>query len=469
MPVLAIDVGSSSVKAALLKNSRTPQFIARCTYPTLHEDGRTEVSPDAILAAIAKAVRAVPGRERADVIALSVMSPAWVAMDASGKPVTPIVTHQDRRSLVQAKQLLKDFGEARLLRLCGNLPVPGGISSTTCLWFMQHQRARMKRASLIGHLNTFLIRQFTGNRFIDPGNASFTGLYRSPTLGGWCDELIDAVGIRKHQLPEIQDGNHVAGQLTAVAARLLGLHAGMPLLTGLIDTSAAMLLAGANPGQMLDVCGTTDVLALCVDKPQVHPQLITRALGVGRRWIHASTLASAGSALTWARQTFFSEMDEKRFWTMSRKLSNSLSQTSTSSVESYSGSGEGRGPARKPSPQPSPSVLGEGDIAPASLVTFEPYLAGDRMSIEQKRASLSGLTLGTTREDILIGILRSLSRASAARIPLFQSIRKIHPRVVVSGRAGMTSLLHRDWPGKWTFQFEPEATLRGLYLLGGSI
>ena len=36
---------------------------------------------------------------------------------------------------------------------------------------------------------------------------------------------------------------------------------------------------------MLDVAGSTDVLAVCTDKPRPHERLLTRALGVGRLWM----------------------------------------------------------------------------------------------------------------------------------------------------------------------------------------
>ena len=65
-----------------------------------------EVDPQSLLRAVAEAIgllgRAV---KQVDSVALSVMSPAWVAMDAKGKPLTPIITHQDRRSVEVAIEL----------------------------------------------------------------------------------------------------------------------------------------------------------------------------------------------------------------------------------------------------------------------------------------------------------------------------------------------------------------------------
>ena len=49
-------------------------------------------------------------------------------------------------------------------------------------------------------------------------------------------------------LPEVREADVIGGRLTATAAAQLGLRAGMPMLTGIMDGSAGMLLAGARPG-----------------------------------------------------------------------------------------------------------------------------------------------------------------------------------------------------------------------------
>ena len=127
--MLAIDVGSSSVKAAVLDGTSVVGRIARQGFETSYEGAKAEVNPREILSAVAKAIDSLGGRaRRADAIALSVMSPTWVAMDRAGNAITPIVTHQDRRSVEAALELEKRIGKVRHLRLAGNRPFPGGIS-----------------------------------------------------------------------------------------------------------------------------------------------------------------------------------------------------------------------------------------------------------------------------------------------------------------------------------------------------
>jgi xylulokinase len=442
MNLLGIDVGSSSVKSAVLRDGKVVGKIARSYFPTRHEGVRVEVNPDAILKSIRATITELGSNaRRVDALALAVMSPAWVAMDAKGKALTPIITHQDRRSVDVALKLEEQVGRERHLELAGNRPFPGGISSTTWAWYVRNEPAALRRADLVGHLNTFLHRRMTGARVTDPSNASFMGLYGTLDQSGWSEELCEAVGTKASQLPEVREANEIGGRLTRDAASGFGLAEGLPMTVGLVDTSAAMLLTGAKPGQLLNVCGSTDVLALCTDHPRPHDKLLTRALGVGNRWMSVSTLAAAASAIYWVKREFFAD------WTMQR-FQKSVREIGLRSSDSR--------PRKRARPTP-----GDTDHA----VTFEPYLAGERTSIIQRRGAFTNLTLATTREQMLESVIESLARASAARLALLDTgAVKILRKVTVSGGAGdrLDELFHRDWPGRWTFKAEDEATLRGL-------
>ena len=414
MRILGIDIGSSSVKAVVLNDGRPMGQPLRMAYTTRHEGAKVEVDTDSLLPVVAKTASQVAAGSAIDAVALSVMSPAWVAMDSAGRAITPIVTHQDRRSIEQARQIEAKVGREQHLQLCGNRPIPGGISSTTYAWF----KPQLNRADLIGHLNTLLIRQWTAARAIDPGNASFTGLYSTLDQSGWSDELCAAVGISKSLLPDVLESDRIAGYLTASAAAQLGVAEGTPVFTGAVDTSAAMFATGARIGQLFHMCGSTDVLALCTDRPVPHERLITRALGIGRKWMSVSTIAAAGSSLDWMRRQFFREIAEGDFYQMAAK-------------------------------------------SRASEVKFDPYLAGDRMSIEQCQAAFSGLTLATTREDMFAAVVSALSDASSARLKLLS--KNALPTVFISGGGAiLADLMHRGWPAEWSYTEIDEASLRGL-------
>lgn len=157
-----------------------------------------------------------------------------------------------------------------------------------------------------------------------------------------------------------------------------------------------------------------------------------------------STLAAAGSAIAWTKDQLFADLDWPAYTRLIKTLSRKVPTTGK----------RARGRADQDDP--------------AAGVGFEPFLAGDRTSIEQSKAAFTGLTLATTRNHMLAAVLEALARASAARLELLKQANKIPLRheVVVTGGAGeLTSLFHRDWPGKWSFRSEKEATLRGLACL----
>jgi xylulokinase len=425
--VLGLDFGSSSVKGAILRNGRVVGKIVHGFYPT-HFDGiRAEVSPAGVLKGLKQAIEQLGSRARAvEYIALDAMGPSWVAMDKNGRALTPIVTHQDRRSVAVAHAIEKRVGKARHLKLAGNRPVPGGISSTTWAWYREHEPAILKKADLVGHLTTFLHRNLTGARVTDPSNASFMGVYSTLTLAGWNDELCEAVGAERRLLPTAMDGNRIGGKITPGAARRFGLTAGTPMLAGILDTSSALLLRGAEAGQMLNVCGSTDVLAVCTEHPRPNEKLLTRAVGVGRKWMQVSTIAAAGSAIAWANRELFADLKQEAFYRLVKKL------------------------ARDPL---------------QSAVRFDPYLAGDRTSLDQKTAAFTGMSLATTREDLLSAMVEAIVTASAARLDLLRetgTAMKID--VLLSGGLGssLAEVLHRDWGRKWRFTKVDEATLLGL-------
>jgi xylulokinase len=432
MKILALDVGSSSVKSAILKNGKIAGRIARAGYPTRREGVKVEVDPRAILKAVRDAIADV-GKEAktVDAIGLTVMAPSWVAMDHEGEPLTAVVTHQDRRSAAMAVELEKRVGKRRHLKLAGNRPIPGGISSTTWAWFLKHEPAVMKKADLCGHLNTFLHRQLTHCRVTDPSNASFMGFYSTLDLGGWSDELCEAAGIKWHRLPQVLGAEAVGGMIVRSAASKFGLTHGTPMVVGCMDGSAPVLLAGNQPGGLVNVTGSTDVLALCTDRPRPHENLLTRAVGVGRRWLSVSTQAAAGSAIDWAHQTLFSEMSGATFYRLISRLAKQIDADG-----------------------------GEENVQ------FDNYLAGSRTSLEQRTACFTGLSLASTREEMLQAVLRSLARESAARMKLLAEVNpiSIKRQILLTGgvQSGLSELLHRGWGGKWTFKEEEEATLRGV-------
>ena len=88
--LLALDIGSSSVKAAVVAAGRIVGPVARAPIATHFIADRVEIPAQRIFSAICAAVDQLD-RRRIDCVAISSMGPSWVAMDVRGRPLTPVV------------------------------------------------------------------------------------------------------------------------------------------------------------------------------------------------------------------------------------------------------------------------------------------------------------------------------------------------------------------------------------------
>jgi xylulokinase len=425
------------VKAAVLVDGKAAAGPVRTAYETTFDGVMVEIAPEKVWGAIRASVNELASGS-VDLIGLTSLGPAFIAMDKRGEPLTPLVTHADRRSVKQAAQIEREVGKRRHLEVTGNRPYPGGIASTTWRWYAENEPERLKDADLVGALTTWLHRRMTGERVIDPSQASFMGVYRTTTLDGWEPGLVATAKGREDQLPEVYEANRVAGRLQKEAAGELGLPTGVPMQAGCLDGSAAMLAAigqdSDEPGLLVNSVGSTDVLAMLIDRPKPAPRLLTRALGVGRHWVAVATLASVGTTLAWAQRILFPDLVSADFHALIKQIGTD---------------GDSQG------------------------VRFRPYLAGDRSTLNQPRGGFSGLTLATTREHLLAAVLDGLAVASAARVPLLAEVRSPRPIVFVTGGAA-ADVLYRDWSGPpnggdWTRRPISEATLAGVAALAERI
>ena len=436
MKILAIDVGSSSIKAAFCKNGHV-KHIEHVPVATVFRGTEVEIPAAGLLKSLCKAIRQITAsHHHIDAVAMDSFCSGVVAMDKHKTPLFGCVTHQDRRSIKQATEMEHHIGIDKHIGLVGNRPFPGGIGTTTLLWFKQKQPAIFRKIAYVGQPTTLLIDYLTGQWVIDPSQAAFLGLYDSIKLSGWIPELCQYVGLKESQLPRILFADQVAGTVTRAAADQLGLLEGCPVFASLVDTSAAMLATDCRPGRLVHSAGSTDVLALCLDKPAPAGDILTRPLGTGhklpRRWLAVSTIAAGGSTMHWLKDNLFADYSKKKFHKLTQRLGQEM-----------------RG--RKLGAQ-SP-----GDVS------FAPYLAGDRTAMEERTGSFEHLTLATSREDMLRAALRSLTQASRRRFERLAEITDIEPEIfTMGGQTELADIMHGHWPGKHTFTPLENEAMTGL-------
>ena len=314
--IFAVDVGTSSLKAAIMDRELNiiEHAYGNYSYRVVENMG-VEVDPEHIWMAFVKVARQFSSyAEQIDVISLCTFCPAMTPMDSEGKALRNSIIHLDRRTYPQARRALKHVGKKTFLEITGNLPYPGGVSLTSLLWIQEKEPEIFTSAVMFGHMNTFLMKRLVDRWLIDPTNASMTGLYETVAYGNWSPELASAFKIDIKKLPEVIDCDQFVGGLRTAAAEVLQLKAGTPVIMGGGDTACATYGAGSeNEGEILDIAGSSEILTITLKTPYPSPKYNLRTHVLRDRWV-IFTITVGGIALEWFREQFCREMDKKTFY-----------------------------------------------------------------------------------------------------------------------------------------------------------
>lgn len=388
MHILAIDVGTSAVKAAVLDVASAEAVIepVHCSYSLDRPDRDTAtIPPDRLWNAVAEAAtRAAAGAKVAvEGVGLSCMTPALVLVGRNDEPVAPIWTHFDRRSRPLAQKLANDAERCRdFLEHACNPPLPGGMSALSAA--RQLELAPGLPVASYLHANGWLGLKLTGERAIDTAGACFTGLYEPRRTKSWSANWCEYFGIELRWLPKVVCGSTTLGGLRREIASAWKLPAGIPVKLGTADTSSAMLAAGMKTGDLLHVVGTTQVLAAFADPPTPHMRRLCRPLGVGDAFIHVTHNPVGGEALSWLFSLCFDSplFDEQERAEAKRHFFETVVKEQALHHET-------------------------------EVVLDPPFLGGDRLEIADKSAAFRNLKLATGKLDLVAAVLAGMRRGHA--------------------------------------------------------
>jgi gluconokinase len=186
--VFALDVGTSSLRAGWIDAAGTLAGVR-------HE--RYGPGPELDAAALAEAARAARGD--AEEAAVSCFWHGLLALDARGRPCSPLYTWLDARSSAQAERLASTL-DVRAVHERTGCRIHPSYWPSKLLWLREEQPAVWRRAARFVSFPDFLR---SGGRRTSLSLASGTGLL-DLDRGAWDDELLAAVGLEPERLPEVE-------------------------------------------------------------------------------------------------------------------------------------------------------------------------------------------------------------------------------------------------------------------------
>ena len=442
--ILAVDVGTSALKLGVFSPDLEKYCETQRDYePHLYDRGKADIEPEAWWGALRECCAEVSARlADVGVVSLSVTTPGLTPMAADGTALSPAILFLDGRSHLQSAAIRRIVGEERFLAETCNLPVSGGSSLSSILWFRDEQPKVWMETARFGHCNTYLVKRMTGRWAIDPSTVSISGLYNTARNDlTWNDGILRLAGIPEDRLPPLLHSYDAVGRILPAVAEELGLSRDCTVLCGGNDAVLAALSGGlTEPGDINVISGTCDIASVCTDAPVSSPDFNVRCHAIPGRWLTFFVLNTGGAALDWFHASFCRELSNGQFY------------------DEYV-----------------PGVLGAFledpgvDRRESELPTYEPFLGGSRYSLEPLTAGFAGLRLETTRDDLLLSLIRGNAAYLGAHLEKVGELVSLGHRVGISGGgAGVRGMLEarRRWTGAFEYVYQDQSSMLGAAMLG---
>jgi glycerol kinase len=314
--ILAIDQGTSSTKSLIFDEKG--EAIAKGT-ENLHthylDNGFVEQEPEVIyqnvLASVKKCLDQFEekGFDQKDIAAIGISNQreTFVVWDKNGKPFYNAVVWQCKRS-VQICEHLKQKGLSQTVNEKTGLVIDPYFSATKLIWLFQNnavvKEAIQNGEAYFGTIDTWLLYRFTdGKQYAtDYTNASRTLLFNLHTLQ-WDTELVNEFGLTGINLPEIRSSSALFGETD-----LAGLFEKTIPVTALIgDSHAAAFGEGCfEKGTAKATLGTgCSILMNIGDKPvqSKNGMVTTVCWSIGGRIDYAfeGVIVSCGATIEWLK------------------------------------------------------------------------------------------------------------------------------------------------------------------------
>tara|TARA_R100000365_G_C2738706_1_gene67643 strand:- start:196 stop:1641 length:1446 start_codon:yes stop_codon:yes gene_type:complete len=298
---LGIDIGTSSVKAALIDESGRQVEVSQADLPISRPKPLwSEQNPSDWWTATNMAVAKLDVNRRHDVkaIGLSGQMHGATLLDKSLAPLRPAILWNDGRSFEECRELQDSTPE--FVSKGGNLVMPG-FTAPKLEWVRRHEPHIFEKIHAVLLPKDYVRLRMTGDLASDMSDSSGT-LWMDVENRKWCDELLAACGLSEANMPKLYEGHEVTGVLRQEAAEAWGMQR-VPVVAGGGDNAAGAVGVGViDEGEALLSLGTSGVIFVAGNTFRSNPGSAAHAFchALPDRWHLMSVMLSAASCLDWA-------------------------------------------------------------------------------------------------------------------------------------------------------------------------
>lgn len=399
--VLAIDIGTSSTKSALIcTGGKIVDMESEENRLVLFADGGAEQDPDQWWGAIEKTCKRLLAKKLVpvdDIIAVSCTG-QWsgtVAVGRDGRPLMNAIICMDSRgrrylnNIVDGWIRIRGYGVSKLirwLRLTGGAPGRSGKDPISHILYIKNAHPKVyEKTYKFLEPKDYINFRFTG-RFA----ASFDSIAlhwltdnRNTSNVVYDRRLVDISTINRAKLPELKRAIDVLGPIRRETAEELGLNEDVRVIVGTPDVQSAAVGSGAvrdfEPHLHL---GTSSWLTCHVPfkRTDIHGNMAALPAAIPMRYFVANEQETAGACLTFLKNNVCCP-----------------GERSTDSRQTHMWAVLDEIVERVP--------------AGSNKVIFTPWLYGERTPVEDSsvRACFFNQSLRTTREDLIRAVYEGVA------------------------------------------------------------
>jgi xylulokinase len=305
--VLAIDVGTGSVRAALVDLAgRIVAISAREHRQIVAAFGWAEQRPaewwEGAVASVRNVLDKVEGgAHRVLAVAACGQMHGVVLLDDAGSLVLDSVQlWNDKRPSAEVAEFTRENDIFALWPLTANPPAvawPG----FKLQWIAKHQPESLARASALLMPKDYINYRLTEQLGMDESDASCTYLFDARSQS-WSPVLAKLLGVDFSLLPPVHGAARRLGEVSTEAAASTGLLAGTPVAAGTSDFAATLLGSGVSAQRRgSDITGTSTLITVHAPEP-VRDNIVTNMRTADGAWAPFTILDAGGDAMRWARR-----------------------------------------------------------------------------------------------------------------------------------------------------------------------
>ena len=299
-----IDLGSTNIKIAIYsedfklidRQSRPVEYIREGGFVEFDAVTYCEILVDLLSAMVEenniKAIRQ---------IAFTGQAESLVVLDAEGKPLMNAISWMDERSTEECKILEKQFPHEVCEAVTGQMAVLPTWPATKILWLQKNKPEIYTAADTYMLLKDYVVYYLTGEKKSDMSIATFSFYFDIYKKCYW-QQMLDAIGVKLSQLPELVEPCTVVGTLKP--ALIPAIEPGTAVNVGTLDHFAGMIGTGnIKPGGVTLSTGTVMAMTIMAEETMSHDTGIAMHYGfLPNTHIMLPVVESGGVSLEWFRR-----------------------------------------------------------------------------------------------------------------------------------------------------------------------